>query len=78
MAKSDEYLDIAYALKTLREEKNMTQGDVMRATGLERPYVSKIEAGKIYPKLKTIMKLAKALNVSMAEFIGRAESKPRK
>ena len=47
MVENEESLDIAYALKTLREKKGMTQGDIWRATGLERPYVSRIEAGRV-------------------------------
>jgi len=63
-------IDVGRAIKKLRERNGMTQGDIARATGLERSYVSRLEGGKInYPRLKTVYKLAHALGVSVDEFV---------
>ena len=46
-------------IKRIREQKNMTQGDICRAVGLDRAQMSNIEAGKGNPTLATIEKLPK-------------------
>lgn len=71
-------LEVSAAIKKLREEKGLTQGDLFRKTGLERAYVSKLEAGKIIPKLVTIVKLAEAFGITAAEFIRYAEELAKK
>lgn len=66
--------DIAKAMRIIRENKGMTQGDIYRATKLERSYVSRLETGKIpYPRLETVKIIADALGVSMSELISLAE-----
>ena len=56
-------------LKSIREAKKMSQGDVMRAMGCSRSYISNIENGKTNPTLETISKLAKVLGVSTGELL---------
>ena len=47
----------------------MTQGDICRKLELDRAYISNLERGKKNPTLATIEKLAKALNVKIADLI---------
>ena len=54
-------------MKSIREEKNMSQGDIYRATKIERAYISNLEAGKQNPTLETIEKIAEALGVEVSE-----------
>ncbi len=56
-------------LKRIRTEKKMSQGDIMRALGCSRSYISNIENGKTNPTLTTISKLAKAVDVSTNELL---------
>lgn len=51
-------------MKKLREAKNMSQGDIHRATGIDRAYISNLEAGKQNPTLETIAKIADALGTT--------------
>lgn len=51
-------------LKRIRTKKGLTQGDIVRALGMDRAFVSNIENGKANPTLATITKLAKFLGVS--------------
>lgn len=61
---------IALCMKELRAKKGMTQGDIVRATGFERSYVSSLEGGKIkHPRIHTIDKIAKAFGMKLSEFI---------
>lgn len=54
-------------MKRVREAKKMSQGDIFRATGIERAYISNLEAGKQNPTLETIEKIAQALDVRVSE-----------
>jgi transcriptional regulator with XRE-family HTH domain len=56
-------------IKRIREQKNMSQGDICRAVGLDRAQMSNIEAGKGNPTLATIEKVARALGVSSDELL---------
>ena len=57
-------IKLGKAIKRIREQKNMSQADICRAVGLDRAYMSNIEAGKGNPTLATIEKIAGALGVS--------------
>lgn len=50
-------------LKTLRSQKNMSQGDVEKRTGLLRCYISRVENGHTVPSVDTLEKMAQALEV---------------
>ena len=52
-------------LKQIRTQKGMTQGDIVRALGVSRSFVSNIENGKTNPTLSTIKRIADALDVSV-------------
>jgi transcriptional regulator with XRE-family HTH domain len=52
-------------LKKLREERNMTQGDVFEKTGLLRVYLSRLENGRTTPSVDTLEKLAAAYEIPM-------------
>jgi transcriptional regulator with XRE-family HTH domain len=56
---------IADRLKTLREQKNMSQGEIERRTGLLRCYISRVENGHTVPAINTLEKMAQALEVPM-------------
>ncbi len=43
----------------------MSQGDIVRALGVSRSFVSNIENGKTNPTLSTIKRIADALGVSV-------------
>ncbi len=50
-------------LRTVREEKKLSQGDIEKRTGLLRCYVSRVENGHTVPAVETIEKFARALEV---------------
>ncbi len=56
-------------LKRIRKAKNITQGDIVRALGVGRGYISNVENGKANPTLETIAKIAKALKVKIEELV---------
>jgi len=50
-------------LRTLREEKKLSQGDIEKRTGLLRCYISRVENGHTVPAVETLEKFARALEV---------------
>jgi transcriptional regulator with XRE-family HTH domain len=67
---------IGACMKELRAKKGMTQGDIVRATGLERSYVSSLETGKIrHPRIQTVNKIAGAFGMKLSAFIEYCEKK---
>jgi transcriptional regulator with XRE-family HTH domain len=56
---------IGERLKALRTEKNLSQGDIEKHTGLLRCYISRVENGHTVPSIQTLEKLAKVLEVPL-------------
>lgn len=54
-------------MKKIRKVKGMSQGDIYRATKIERAYISNLESGKQNPTLETIAKIASALGVKIGD-----------
>lgn len=68
---------IGERLRTLRREKNLSQGDIEERTGLQRCYVSRVENGHTIPSLDTLEKMARALQVPLYKFFYEGEEAPR-
>jgi transcriptional regulator with XRE-family HTH domain len=56
-------------LKRLREDRGVTQQQLAKKSGLSHGYIARLEIGMHNPSLSTLAKLAKALKVSVAEFV---------
>lgn len=66
-------------LRTIREEKGMSQGDIEQKTGLLRCYISRVENGHTIPAIETLEKLARAMDVPLYQiFNDGQEAKPLK
>src|SRR5215472_3667251 len=52
-------------LRELREQRNLSQGDITEVIGLPRSYISRIENGHSVPSLETLQRLATALDVPL-------------
>jgi transcriptional regulator with XRE-family HTH domain len=69
-------MTIGDRLRTLREEKKFTQGEVEKRTRLLRTYVSRVENGHAVPSVETVEKFARALEVPMYQLFYDAEEPP--
>jgi transcriptional regulator with XRE-family HTH domain len=67
---------IGERLRQLREQKDLSQGDVERATGFARCYISRIENGHTVPSLETLEKLAVAFGVPLYQIFYMGEGEP--
>ena len=56
-------------LKELRKERGWTQPVLAKKAGLSAGYIARVETGRHDPKLSTLVKLAKALDVSVSELL---------
>jgi transcriptional regulator with XRE-family HTH domain len=70
-------LIIGERLRVLREEKNFSQGDIERKTGLLRCYVSRVENGHTVPSVETLEKFARALEVPMYQLFYDGAEPPK-
>jgi len=63
-------------LKSVREQKNLSQGDVEKRTGLLRCYISRVENGHTVPAVETIEKFARALEVPIYQLFYDGDKPP--
>jgi XRE family transcriptional regulator, regulator of sulfur utilization len=61
-------------LQRLRTRRGLTQEQLAVKTGLVRVYVTKLEQGEHDPTLTMLVRLAKALRVSVTELLGESVS----
>lgn len=62
-------------MRELRKRRGLSQEALAHEAELERNYVSLLELGRNSASVKTIFKLAPALGVPVAEFMGMVEAK---
>jgi transcriptional regulator with XRE-family HTH domain len=60
-------------LRQLRQDKGLSQEQLGFDAELRRTYISILELGQQQPSLTTIIKLAKALNISASQLIALVE-----
>jgi transcriptional regulator with XRE-family HTH domain len=64
-------------LRALREEKELSQGDIEKRTGLLRCYISRVENGHTVPAVETLVKMASALEVPLYGLFYEGEKPPQ-
>jgi len=56
-------------LKQLRAERAMSQAGLAEKSKISREYIARLETGHHDPSLSTLVKLAKALKVTVAKLV---------
>jgi len=64
-------------LRMLREEKELSQGDIEKRTGLLRCYILRVENGHTVPTVETLEKMARALEVPLYRLFYDGEAPPK-
>jgi transcriptional regulator with XRE-family HTH domain len=64
-------------LRAMREEKQLSQGDIEKRTGLLRCYISRVENGHTVPAIETLEKMARALEVPMYRLFYDGQEPPK-
>jgi transcriptional regulator with XRE-family HTH domain len=73
----DRAMIIGDRLRALREQKNFSQGEIEKRTGLLRCYISRVENGHTVPAVETLEKFARALEVPMYQLFYEGEEPPK-
>jgi len=67
---------IGSRLRQLREQKQLSQGDIEERTGLLRCYVSRVENGHTVPSLEALERFAGVLDVPLYQLFFSGEDAP--
>jgi transcriptional regulator with XRE-family HTH domain len=73
----DQTVIIGDRLRALREQKEFSQGDIEKRTGLFRCYISRVENGHTVPGVETLEKFARALEVPIYQLFYDGEEPPK-
>jgi transcriptional regulator with XRE-family HTH domain len=65
----DTNVDLGTLIRTAREEKNLSQGDLEQRTGMLRCYISRMENGHTVPSIETLEKIARALDMKLYQLL---------
>lgn len=65
-------MNIGQAIKSVREERGLSQAAVAENSGISRTALSNIETGDARPNLDTVVAIAEALGVRAGELIESA------
>lgn len=74
---SDLLAGIGPRLKTLRQTREATLGEISYATGISISTLSRLESGKRRPNLELLVPIARALNVPLDDIVGKPVDDPR-
>lgn len=64
---------IGERIRTLRERKGLTQGDIEKRSSLLRCYISRVENGHTIPTLENLERFARALEVPLSELFSEGD-----
>ena len=63
---------IGERLRSIREEKKLSQGEIEKRSGLLRCYISRVENGHTVPSVETLEKWSRALELPLHELFYEA------
>jgi transcriptional regulator with XRE-family HTH domain len=64
-------------LRALREQKDLSQGEIEKRTGLLRCYISRVENGHTIPAIETLEKMARALEIPLYQLFYDGDEVPK-
>lgn len=67
---------IGTKLRSLREDRKLSQGDIEKRTGLLRCYISRVENGHTVPSIETIEKMAAAMKMPLYQIFYDGDEPP--
>jgi len=69
-------MNLGEAIKRIRREKGLSQGEMQKRTGILRSYLSRVENGHTVPSFATLQRLASAMEVSLGDFFPSDDGAP--
>jgi transcriptional regulator with XRE-family HTH domain len=64
-------------LRALREQKQLSQGDIEKRTGLLRCYISRVENNHTVPAIATLEKMARAMELPLYQLFYDGDEPPK-
>ncbi len=68
---------LGHRLRSIREAKGLSQGDIEKRCGLKRSYVSRVEGSHKIPSVDTLEKWARALQVPLYQLFYEGKRPPK-
>jgi DNA-binding XRE family transcriptional regulator len=66
-------LALARQLRELREQENLSQGELAERVGTKQPAIARLESGRVVPRLDLLQKIAAALGRELRiQFVKRS------
>ena len=56
-------------IKQLRKARDWNQDELAKRTGLSKGYIARLETQRHDPKLSTLLRIAKAFDISVSELL---------
>ena len=69
-------MNVGERIRSVRESKNLSQGEIEQRTGLLRCYISRVENGHTVPSIETLEKIARALDLKMYQMLYDGDEPP--
>jgi transcriptional regulator with XRE-family HTH domain len=69
-------MNIGERVRSIRQSRKMSQGDVERRTGLLRCYISRVENGHTVPSVETLEKIARAFDLKIYHILYESDQPP--
>lgn len=66
---------LGYAIRQVREDRNLSQERLAELAGLHRTYISSVDQGRRNLSAENIYRIANALGVSMTELVQLCEDR---
>lgn len=70
-------MNVGERLRSIREFKSMSQGDIEKSTGLQCSYISRVENGHTVPAVETLERLARALEMPLYQVLYDGDQPPK-
>jgi transcriptional regulator with XRE-family HTH domain len=74
---SDDH-DLGRRIAVWRVQRGRSQVELSRRAGIHATYLSRIETGKVHPTVRTVMRIASALQVSVNDLAGPSPATEKK
>ena len=68
MTETEIFRKLGKRIRTIRQEKGITQNELAKICGFEKASMSRIESGLANPTTRTLYKISKALDVALGDF----------
>jgi transcriptional regulator with XRE-family HTH domain len=66
-------MNVGSVIRSFRQKRGLSQGDLEKRTGLMRCYISRVENGHTVPSIETLSRIARALDAQLADLFLTAD-----